>query len=46
MLLIKKENLNKLEFILSEKTYVDILGKITTGNRIRVDFNDHQWICR
>ena len=39
MLLIKKENLNKLEFICKrENICVDILGKITSGNRIRVDF--------
>ena len=39
MLLIKKENLNKLEFICKrENICVDVLGKITTGNRIRVDF--------
>lgn len=39
MLLIKKENLNKLDFICKrENICLDILGKITTGNRIRVDF--------
>ena len=39
VLLIKKNNLNRLEFICErENICVDILGEITKGNRIKVDF--------
>ena len=39
VLLIKKVNLNRLEFICKrENICVDILGQITSGNRIKVDF--------
>ena len=39
VLLVKKVNINKLEFICKrENICLDILGEISTGNRIKVDF--------